>query len=159
MSPDEIILLKILQALKSVKLEAILVGNVACSLQGVPIMTQDIDFFVRDTALNRKKITQFAKILNLSILKPDEALSEMIRTENNEMVVDFVFRLGHKQTFERVRANSSKIKIGNFYIRVASLKDILLAEKQANRPKDRAVLKLIEDTIRVKNAIEKTRKL
>ncbi len=159
MSPDEIILLKILQALKSVKLEAILVGNVACCLQGVPIMTQGIDFFVRDTELNRKKIAQFAKILNLSILKPDEALSEMIRTENNEMVVDFVFRLGHKQTFDRVRANSSIIKIGNFYIRVASLKDILLAKKQANRPKDRAVLKLIEDTIRVKNAIEKTRNL
>lgn len=159
MSPEEIILLKILQALKSVKLDAILVGNVACSLQGVPIMAQDIDFFVRDTALNRKKIAQFAKILNLSILKPDEALSEMIRTENNEMVVDFVFRLGHKQTFDRVRANSSKIKIGNFYLRVASLKDIFLAKKQANRPKDRAVLKLIEDTIRVKNAIEKIRNL
>jgi len=159
MSPDEIILLKILQALKDVKLKAILVGNAACALQGVPIMTQDIDFYVRDTKLNRKKIIQFANILNLSILKPDEALSEMIRTENNEMVVDFVFRLGHKQTFEKVRANSSKIKIGNLYLRAASLNDILLAKKQANRPKDKAVIELIEDTIRIKNAIEKTKKL
>jgi len=75
----------------------------------------------------------------------------MIRTENKEMVIDFVFRLGHKQTFEKVKANSSKIKIGNFYLRVHSLNDILLAKKQANRPKNRAVLNRKRDFgIRIK---------
>jgi|GEM_PF-4731579 len=43
MSPDEILLLRILQELKNVKLKAIIVGNVACALQGVPIMTQDYE--------------------------------------------------------------------------------------------------------------------
>jgi|UniRef100_A0A7C5KBW0 predicted nucleotidyltransferase len=155
MSPDEILLLKILRELKNVKLETILVGNVACALQGVPVMTQDIDFFVRDTSLNRKKIMQFAKNLKLSVLKPDEALSDMIRTENKEMVVDFVFRLGDKQSFERVRAHSKRVKIGNINAVVASLEDVLLAKKEADRPKDRVVIKLIEETIRIRNEIKK----
>lgn len=154
MSPDEIILTKIIKELKEVRLEVILVGNAACALQGVPVMTLDIDFFTRDTPLNREKINQFAKNLNLAIIKPDDALSETIRTENKEMVVDFVFRLGNKQTFERVRARSSKIKIGRFYCVVAALEDVLQAKKEANRPKDRAVTKIIEDTIRVKKALK-----
>ncbi|MGB9721189.1 MAG: nucleotidyltransferase [bacterium] len=154
MSLDEVILVRILEALKEVKLEAILVGNAACALQGVPVMTQDIDFFIRDTPLNRKKIARFAKYLNLFSLKPDDVLSETIRTLNKKMIVDFVFRLGSRQTFERVRAKSSKIKIGKYYCIVASLEDVLQAKKEANRVKDRAVLKLIEDTIRVKKALK-----
>ncbi len=154
MSPDEILLLKILRALREVRLEAILVGNAGCALQGVPVMTQDIDFFVRDTKRNREKISQFARRLNLMILKPEETLSETIRAENEEMVVDFVFRLGPNQTFERVRAKAKRIKINNLYAVVASLEDILKAKKAANRPKDQAVLKLIEDTIKVKSEIE-----
>ncbi|MEO0128220.1 MAG: nucleotidyltransferase [candidate division WOR-3 bacterium] len=145
---------KILKGLKEVGLEAILVGNAACALQGVPVMTLDIDFFVRDTPLNRKKINQFARNLNLTVLKPDDALSETIRAENKEMVIDFVFRLGSKQTFERVKARSSKMKIGDFYCLVASLEDVLIAKKEANRPKDRAVIKIIQDTIRIKKSLK-----
>lgn len=117
-------------------------------------MTLDIDFFVRDTPLNRKKINQFARNLNLTVLKPDDALSETIRAENKEMVIDFVFRLGSKQTFERVKARSSKMKIGDFYCLVASLEDVLIAKKEANRPKDRAVIKIIQDTIRIKKSLK-----
>ncbi|MCX7704784.1 MAG: nucleotidyltransferase [bacterium] len=154
MSPDEIILAKILKGLKEVKLEAILVGNTACAIQGVPVMTLDIDFFVRDTQLNRKKITQFAKNLNLFVLRLNNALSETIRTENKDMIVDFVFRMGSKQTFEKVKARSLRIKIGKFYCLVACLEDVLLAKKEANRPKDRAVIKIIEDTIKIRNTLK-----
>jgi len=39
MSPDEALLERVVAALKKVKLEAILVGNVAAVLQDVPVMT------------------------------------------------------------------------------------------------------------------------
>ena len=155
MSPDEALLERIVAALKKVKLEAILVGNVAAVLQGVPVMTQDIDLFVRDTELNRKKIKLFAEELGLSIFKRDEAVSEVITVEGPDMVVDFVFRLSPDQKFESVRSRAKKIKIGRYYCKVATLEDILKAKKAANRPKDRAVLKLIEDTIKVSEFIKK----
>lgn len=47
MSPDEALLERIVAALKKVKLEAILVGNVAAVLQGVPVMTHDIAFIYK----------------------------------------------------------------------------------------------------------------
>ncbi|MEW6687136.1 MAG: nucleotidyltransferase [Candidatus Edwardsbacteria bacterium] len=157
MSPDEIILLRILKELKGARLETILVGNTACALQGVPVMTQDIDFFVRDTVLNRKKIARFAKGLKLFISKSNNAVGETIRTENKEIVVDFVFRLGPKQTFNNVRSRSQLIKIGNLFCRVASLEDLYLAKSCLGREKDKALLKIIKDTIRVKNIFTKER--
>jgi len=44
MSPDEILLEKVIETSRKVKLEAILIGNVASVLQGVPVMTQDFVF-------------------------------------------------------------------------------------------------------------------
>ncbi|MEW6103715.1 MAG: nucleotidyltransferase [bacterium] len=159
MSYDEIILLKILCELKKVNLEAIIVGNVAGVLQGVPVMTQDIDFFVRDTELNKKKINQFASNLDLFLFKPDEAISETIRAEGKEFIVDFVFRLAPDQSFEGIRKRAKRIKIGSIFCKVASLEDVLKAKTYVNRDKDKAVLKIIQDTIRIKNRLEKSRKL
>ena len=158
MSPDEALLERVVAALKKVKLEAILVGNVAAVLQGVPVMTHDIDFFVRDTELNRKKISQFAEELSLTIYKRDEAISEVITVEGSEIIVDFIFRLSPDQKFESVRSRAKRIKIGKHYCLVADLKDILKAKKAAGRAKDRAVLKLTEDTIKVSEFIRKKKK-
>lgn len=155
MSPDEAVLERVISALKEVKLEAILVGNVAGVLQGVPVMTQDIDFFVRDTELNRKKIRQFAENLCLTMYKRDEAVSEVITVEGSDLIVDFVFRLSHNQRFESVRSRAKRMKIGKHCLLVADLEDILEAKKTAGRPKDIAVLKLIEDTITVKKHLIK----
>jgi len=155
MSHDEALLEKVIEALRRVRLEAIVVGNVAAVLQGVPVMTQDIDLFVRDTKLNREKIKSFAKELGLSLYKRDEAISEVITAENPEVIVDFIFRLSPDQKFESVRSRAKRIKIGRHYCLVADLEDILKSKKTANRPKDKAVLRLIEDTLKVKKYINR----
>jgi hypothetical protein len=56
MSSDEAFLELLLQALHDSGLEAIVVGTVAAVLQGAPIMTQDVDLLIRDTARNRGKL-------------------------------------------------------------------------------------------------------
>lgn len=154
MSPDEAVLRRILIELNKVHLEAILVGNAACALQGVPVMTQDIDFFVRDTALNKKKISLLAKSLKLNTYIPNGATTEVIRLEGSELVIDFVFRLSSKQRFESVRSRAIKTEIGNLPCLVASLEDILKSKKAANREKDKLAIKLIQDTMKVKKILK-----
>lgn len=155
MSSDENILQHILKIIKKVKLETILVGNTACALQGVPVMTQDIDFFVRDTELNREKIKEFAKLINGQIVKFDNAITNSVRVETKDAVVDFVFHLGPKQSFESVRAKSKIIKVGNVLCRVALLEEIYKSKMYYNRDKDKYVLNLIKNTIKVKNELKK----
>ena len=153
MSPDESLLEKVLETLKEVKLEGILIENAGGALQGVPVMTQDIDFSVRDTELNRKKIRLFAEKLSLVLIRRDPAVSEVITAEGPDMIVDFVFRMAPDQTFEGVRSRTKRIKVGEHLCLVADLEDILKSKKHANRPKDRAVIKLIEDTMRVRKCM------
>jgi PP-loop superfamily ATP-utilizing enzyme len=155
MSRDELLLDKVLEALKKVRLEAILVGNVAAVLQGVPVMTHDFDFFIRDTEINRKKIKEFARLLNLTVYKRDEAISEVITVEGKELSIDFIFRFSPGEKFESIKSRAKKIRVGKFYCLVADLQDILKSKKHANRPKDLAVIRLIEDTIKVKDGLKK----
>jgi hypothetical protein len=58
MSPDEAFLVRLLDALDSVQLDYVIVGMTAASLQGVPLMTQDVDLLVRDTPLTRRRIEE-----------------------------------------------------------------------------------------------------
>lgn len=155
MSSDENILQHILKIIKKVKLETILVGNTACALQGVPVMTQDIDFFVRDTELNRKKIKEFAELVNGKVVKFDNAVTNSVRVETKDIVVDFVFHLGPKQSFESVRAKSKIIKVGDILCRVAPLEEIYKSKMYYNRDKDKYVLNLIKNTIKVKKELKK----
>lgn len=153
MSPDEALLERILHALRKVGLEAILVGNVAAVLQGTPVMTQDFDFFVRDTELNRKKIKKFAELLELSLYKRNEAISEVITAEGKELSIDFLFRLAPNQRYESVRSRAKRMRIGSLFCLVADLEDILKSKKAVGRQKDIAVIKLIEDTIKIKKKL------
>ncbi|MFN3740738.1 MAG: hypothetical protein ACK4TF_08740 [Thermodesulfovibrionales bacterium] len=154
MSPDEFLLSRILKAFRKVRLEAILIGNAGAALQGAPVMTQDIDFFVRDTELNRKKIREFAELLGLSLYKRDEAISEVITAEGKELIIDFIFRLTPDQKYESVRSRAKKIKIGDHFCLVANLEDIIKSKKVTGRVKDIAVIKLLEDTLKVKRKLK-----
>lgn len=154
MSREELLLSNVLKALRKVRLEAILVGNAGAALQGAPVMTQDIDFFVRDTELNRKKIRDLAELLGLSLYKRDEAISEVITAEGKELIIDFIFRLAPDQKYESIRARAKRIKIGDHFCLVADLEDIIKSKKAAGRVKDIAVIKLLEDTLKVKKRLK-----
>ena len=67
MSSDEQFVVEVLRALRSVRLEAIFVGNMAAIMQGAPVTTQDVDVLVRDTPTNRAKIERFAKAISRSV--------------------------------------------------------------------------------------------
>lgn len=55
MSPDENFLVRLLGALAKVRLEAIVVGSASAAMQGVPVLTEDVDLLVRDTPRNRRR--------------------------------------------------------------------------------------------------------
>ena len=59
MSLDESFLIRLLHAFSQVGLER----STAAVMQGVPMMTQDIDVLVRDTDSNRQKISKLCELL------------------------------------------------------------------------------------------------
>lgn len=155
MSFEDSLLVAVMAAAKGVGLEVILIGNAAAALHGVPLTTQDIDLFVHDTSRNRQRIEELVASLGPQVVasRPFEPVSPMIRIEGLGADIDIVFDLSSRKSFESVRSRATTIVIESVPILVCSLEDVIAAKKAADRPKDRAVLPLLEQYLRVKQAM------
>jgi hypothetical protein len=140
---------RIAEALANAKLEAILVGNAGAALQGAPVTTLDFDFMFRKTPAGVKKLKAFARELQATILRPYYPASDMFRVVNDDLglQVDFLVVLHGIRSFESLRKRASAVPFAGTSLLVASLEDILKSKRAANRPKDRAVLDVLEATL------------
>ena len=155
MSFDESFLVELLEAISQAGLQVIFIGNAAAILHGVPVLTQDVDLMVRDHPQLQKKLQKFAKIFGVTLSQPYEPFSKMIRTTGRAIGVDFILALSSRKSFESIRSRATRVRIGAHFAWVASLEDIIAAKETANRPKDRASLQILKETLKVKQAFEK----
>jgi len=158
MSFDESFLIELAETVAQADLQVIFIGNAAAILHGVPVLTQDVDLLVRDHPQLEKKLQKFAKIFGATLTRPYEPTSQVIRAVGRPVGVDFVVRLSSRKSFESIRSRATKIQIGKRMVWVASLEDIIAAKEAANRPKDKATLQMLKETLRIKSSMENVRK-
>ena len=134
--------------LQKVGLEAVLIGNAAAALHGAPVTTVDFDFLFRRTPRNLRKLKALARALGATILRPYYPASEMYRVTREEdgLQVDFMTTIHGIRSFEGVRARADAMEIAGIAIQVASLGDIIKSKRAARRPRDLAVLEILEKT-------------
>ncbi|MDD5305940.1 MAG: hypothetical protein PHU25_01340 [Deltaproteobacteria bacterium] len=155
MPSEKVLLADIVRACRSVGLDPILIGNAAAALQGAPVTTRDVDFFVRDSEANRRRIERLAGLLgDLAVTHPGEPLSDMTRLVGGPVEIDFVFHLSSGARFESLRSRAVDIRFSDVNVRVASLADIIASKRATGRPKDLAVLPVLEQTARVLEKME-----
>lgn len=156
MSSDEAFVIAVLEALKTVGLEAIVVGNVAAILQGAPVTTQDIDLLVRDTVRNRRKIVAFGRTLGASPRRVS-SLTDALRIDAAAGTVDLIFdSIPGRLSFQALRSRAVHLDLAGTEAVVARLDDVIASKEAANRPKDRAQLAALKDALRVKAALDAT---
>ncbi|MBX3186593.1 MAG: hypothetical protein KF819_06245 [Labilithrix sp.] len=143
---------RVARALADAKLDAVLIGNAAAALQGAPVTTLDFDFFFRDTPANRRKLVRFARTLGAVVLRPYYPASSLYRVVDDDLTlqVDFMGAIHGLRSFEGAKKRASALLIGETTLLVAALEDILKSKSAANRPKDRAVIPVLEATLDAK---------
>ncbi len=145
-SPDERFLTRLAAALRNLHLDAIVVGNVASILNGAPVQTQDVDLLVRSTPRNEHKLRQLAKALG-GVGPEDFAWRVPAkRIYGTEVPIDIYDRL-IGVTFAAVQAHAAPVPIGTEILIVASLADVIKSKAAAGRPKDKAVLPVLRETL------------
>ena len=151
----EPLLKRIAAGLKKTRLEVVMIGNAAAALQGAPVTTVDIDFMFRKTSSNLRKLKALADDLHAYILKPYYPLSGLYRVVNDEagIQLDFMSTLHGIKSFEALRAEADEIEFGTYKIKVANLKSIIKSKKAAGRPRDRAVIEILEKTLHEKDKL------
>jgi hypothetical protein len=144
--------------MRSVRLEGILVGTGAAILQGVPLLTEDLDVLVRDTRVVRQKLERLAEEMG-GAWTEISPLTGARRLVGLRAGVDVLFdRIAGNLRFESLRSRAVRIRVGDDVVIAASLPDIIRSKTAADRPKDRAQLPMLKDTLRVQAAARASQK-
>jgi hypothetical protein len=132
--------------LNDIKLEAVLIGNAAAALQGAPVTTVDFDLLFRATPRNLAKLKTLSQRLNATILRPYYPASDLYRVvrDDDGLQVDFMGTIHGLRSFAGVRDRASVVVVAGVDVLVASLADIIKSKKAARRPRDLAVLEVLE---------------
>ncbi len=145
------IVARVARAIQAENLEAVLIGNAAAALHGAPVTTVDLDFYIRRASANKKKLSAVAKALGATLYRPFYPASRVLRMMNDDetLQVDFMDEVSGIRSFEGVRKRARRVPvpIGNATVRVAALADIIKSKRAANRPRDLAVLEILEKTL------------
>jgi hypothetical protein len=143
------------KVLKEKDLEAVLIGNMAAALRGAPVSTIDIDFYFRSTPRNVTKLKAIARALGAVIMRPYYPVSSLFRLqrESDGMQIDFMGQIDGIRSYEGLRNRATTFKVGPSVILVAALADIIRSKRAAGRPKDVAVIEVLERTLNEEEAI------
>jgi hypothetical protein len=143
------LLTRIAKAIRRHDLDAVLIGNAGAAIHGAPVTTIDFDFLVRRTPRNRRKLAAIAADLNAPLYRPFYPASRVVRMMNDEesLQVDFLDEAAGVRSFEGIRKRAHNTPVGDSAIRVADLGDIIKMKRATDRPRDRAVLEILEKTL------------
>ena len=143
------LLVRVAHALARAGLEAVLIGNAAAALHGAPVTTLDFDFMFRKTPTNLRKLKVFADALSATILRPYYPVSDLFGVVSDDLglQVDFMATIHGVRTFESLRSRAVAMKLADTSLCVAALRDIVRSKRAAGRPKDYAVLEILETTL------------
>jgi len=126
-----------------------MIGNSAAALHGAPVTTMDIDFMFRKTPANLRKLKTFADALGARVLKPYYPVSSLYRVVNEEtgLQVDFMSVIHGIRSYENLRSDSVEVDFDGYRLKVASLEKIIRSKKTLGRPRDKAVIDILEKTL------------
>jgi hypothetical protein len=119
-------------------LEAILIGNAAAALHGAPV--------------TMAKLKRIAKALGAVLMRPYYPASDLFRVVRDEdgLQVDFMGSIHGVRSFETLRSRAGRMNFGGSVLLVADLADVVRSKRAAGRARDRAVLEILEKTLREK---------
>lgn len=143
------LLSELARALNEHGLEAVLIGNAAAALQGAPVTTMDFDFLFRKTPRNVAKLKMLARSLGAVILRPYYPASDLFRLVRDEdaLQADFMVTIHGVRSFASLRSRTMPVDFGGHCLLVAGLADIIRSKRATGRPRDLAVLEILEKTL------------
>jgi hypothetical protein len=83
------------------------------------------------------------------LLRPYYPVSDLFRIERDEdsLHVDFMSRIDGVRSLAALRGGALRIDFGGHVLVVADLADIIKSKRAAGRPRDRAVLEILEKAL------------
>ena len=128
------------------KVDFMIVGLSAAALQGAPVVTQDVDLWFHDIA-----DPGLAKVLKKvgGIYVPPQGTNPPMFAGDAVKLFDIVVHMHGLEDFEQEKKHAIKVRLGDFKVPVLSLSRIIKSKRAAGRSKDKLVLPLLADVVKV----------
>ena len=144
--------LRLLSVLLKRKVRFMVVGLSAATLQGAPVVTQDVDLWFEN--LGEPRISSALREVSAAYVPPSAINPPMLAGEGAELF-DIVIRMDGLGTFAEEIKNCVEIPLGRQMLKVLSLERILASKLVANRPKDRLTIPVLRDALAATQAVKR----
>lgn len=128
------------------QVEFMIVGLTAATLQGTPVVTQDIDLWFKD--ITEPKIKKILTKLGGTYIPPI-ALHPPMFAGAGLGIFDIVLTMHGLESFHKEKKHIVAIPLGKYKLPVLSLERIIKSKQATNRPKDKLVLPVLKDALKV----------
>lgn len=148
---------EILEFLNRHEVEYIVVDGVAAVIQGAPVTTFDLDALVRVSEDNASRLVGALEDLDAryrehaSTIKPskkDILAGGHLLLMTRAGPLDVLGFIGDSERYEDLIAVSSEVAMTIGRFRVLDLEELVRQKQATGRPKDRAVLEILEEVLR-----------
>lgn len=134
------------KALNEQKVPFMIIGLSAATLQGAPVVTQDIDIWVKN--LGDPEFAKAVRKVGGIYIPPFGMNPPQIAGEGLELL-DLVVHVHGLKDFEKEYAKAIPIKIGKLTIKALPLERIIASKENLGREKDQAVLPALRASMKV----------
>ena len=140
-----------LKALREEKIDCILIGAMAAIQQGAPLMTVDYDFW------ENLPERQYVRLLQIVHSKGGTIRARTLYELSDGTQVNAVFQPDGLKSFRAEWVSCRLSTLENVPVRVLPLRRVIASKRAANRDKDRAVLPILERTLRLAKSLKPRR--
>ena len=147
--------LGLLSSLLKHNVRFMVVGLSAATLQGAPVVTQDVDLWFEK--LGDDTISRALREVGAAYVPPSINNPPMLAGAGAELF-DIVIRMDGLGTFAEEVKNGVEIPIGRQKLKVLALDRILASKLAANRPKDKLTIPVLQDALAVAETQKRRKK-
>jgi predicted nucleotidyltransferase len=151
---------RMLNVLCDERVEFIIVGGLAAVLQGAPVLTKDVDILYRIEDQNIERLQRALERLN-AVARDDPRMLRFnkshLQTQGQKLSstdagpLDILGSINDGVTYEHVLPTSDEIEVVGRVVRVISLDRLVELKRELKRPKDVAMLPVLEATLMEKS--------
>lgn len=136
--------IRLLGSLLKHKVNFMVVGLSAATIQGAPVVTQDVDLWFEK--LGEDKISLALREVGAAYVPPSIHNPPMLAGAGAELF-DVVIRMDGLSTFQDELKNCIEIPLSRYKLKVLALERILASKLAANRPKDKLTIPVLRDAL------------
>jgi hypothetical protein len=151
---------RVVSALSNGKVDFIVVGAVSAVLQGAPIVTRDLDLCYRRSSDNLSRLAEALAPFQLRLRGQPEGVLSIFDERSLQLGMNFTLEaedesldlLGEMSAiggYDTIVGRTIEMDVAGHTVKVLALPDLIRTKRAAGRPKDLAVLPILEATLQM----------